>query len=1506
MADLIEIGIEVRTNSVKSASREIDSLGNTLKSAERSASAFVDAFARQERQISKASQANRRFADTAQGMYREILQVNRETKSATDSARVFEAEMRKQEAATKAVANSYRQLKASVDPAFAAQQRMKKAHADIRAALAAEIITRDEAAQSLRQYRAAAQSASVYTAQTARNTNQLGVLMQQTGYQVGDFAVQVQSGTNVMVALGQQATQLVGTFGMLAKSTRMIGVFAGLGILIPIVTGVAGAFMRMRENAEEALTNVEGHIKSLKEETQNLKDANDLLLSSYENLSRLRVNQEREKIVAQIAAKEQEIRGILNSQASGRNRAAKIQRDQLASLEAESKELQEILDAYDEQIKRQESAQELIDSFKDTLDSLSLDNILSQFDTLNVKIGAAVFGSGTLMGRLSRGFDAAVAAAETAARGQQVGRGRSAGRGGPTAEELRENVPGVQLAYAPTISTRAGTSGRGGGGVSELEKLEQAYETLRASVDKTFASQLKFEKAQDTLNKALKAGIISGKEYDKVLEMIRKEYGLVEKGARTVSDVVAEAFEEAYVTTEEFNDLLKNELVQGIESVSGAFTDFIMSGLRNFSDFADAIKATFRNLIATLIQTAVQNQIIIPIATQMTGGGGIAGGGSGGGIGGGGAIGGVGGGLTAALTTGGSLVGVTGLAGGFGAGLGMAGSAFAGGGFSGLATTITSQVGAATTAGASMASIGAAAGAIAAPLLAIAGGVALISGFFKKKTTQVDQGLDIAIEETDALVETFQILRRKSRFGKSSYSYPTQEAPPEVANPIIESINEIQTSIVDAAGTLGIASSAFDGFTYDMRISLKGLSEEEAAQKLTESLSEMADEFVALTGIFENMDQLLAVANQRYELQTRLLQLQGNQEELLSRQREQELAAVHPLNRALLERIHLLEDVARAESMVNGAMQSFASGIMAQQNAIRSAVAALVEPLQEAINRVRDQARDSLQAFRSVANETRREAEDIVRILRRTIESRTIQSESVQRLRYTQAQQQLSSFAGGEEFTESQLRRATEGVSIDTTGFFGSFEDYARDFYKTQISLTKLADKAEGELTDVEKQIDIAEKAYQVALGTYQETQDFNGTLNQLLTDLESYTQTVARNEPFIEQIKEEGDRQVELLDSILAQTIVQFNALRGVETSVADLVGTNVTISEALGVLGIEGETLAGAVVALEPKVDEIGSHIDELNDNAAAFDQSTVDLLEYADGLNLGVIGLKGNIDILDENVKIQQETLRDVGINIFNLGETLSDAMGSLGGIVSGLSSSVSNLVSANNALATAQKAANVTPDVEKVLKESKDVIEGSKNTSVEKLLTRAEVDAAIQKANEAGANIITSAGLEARTGKTDFSQAELERALEAAESFIREANTAAAIEELQDAVTASSTTKASKSQVSQKLLDAVTPGFAMGGMHSGGLRMVGEEGPELEVTGPSRIYNKRDTMNMLSSGGSETVSEIRNLRREVSELRREQRKIGVENVKYNKKSYDLNRQWDIVGLPETRTT
>ena len=93
------------------------------------------------------------------------------------------------------------------------------------------------------------------------------------------------------------------------------------------------------------------------------------------------------------------------------------------------------------------------------------------------------------------------------------------------------------------------------------------------------------------------------------------------------------------------------------------------------------------------------------------------------------------------------------------------------------------------------------------------------------------------------------------------------------------------------------------------------------------------------------------------------------------------------------------------------------------------------------------------------------------------------------------------------------------------------------------------------------------------------------------------------------------------------------------------------------------------------------------------------------------------------------------------------------------------------------------------------------------------------------------------------------------------------------------------------------------FAMGGYHTGGLRMVGERGPEIEATGPSRIFSHNQTSGMFRDPDlKEAVNE---LRREVSGLRGEQRQMQATNAKYVKRNYDINRKWDVDGLPATRT-
>ena len=84
----------------------------------------------------------------------------------------------------------------------------------------------------------------------------------------------------------------------------------------------------------------------------------------------------------------------------------------------------------------------------------------------------------------------------------------------------------------------------------------------------------------------------------------------------------------------------------------------------------------------------------------------------------------------------------------------------------------------------------------------------------------------------------------------------------------------------------------------------------------------------------------------------------------------------------------------------------------------------------------------------------------------------------------------------------------------------------------------------------------------------------------------------------------------------------------------------------------------------------------------------------------------------------------------------------------------------------------------------------------------------------------------------------------------------------------------------------------PQFARGGRHFGGLRIVGENGPELEYTGASQIYNARQTRDLLAgAGGDPTHAE---------DLRR----LLLEVVKNTKRTSDIARKHDVDGMPPVR--
>ena len=181
--------------------------------------------------------------------------------------------------AQKEVADAHERTRQRYVAGAAAQAQLKQAQRDLSAAYRAGVINIDE-------YRKALILLNQQNLGNRRSTNNLGVAMQQTGYQVGDFVVQVQSGQNPMVAFGQQATQLVGVLYLLPPATlaARVGIFGlslsvsalimSLGIIVPILTAVGAAYMRFKKESDKAgkaVSELEERVKSLKDSLKEYK-----------------------------------------------------------------------------------------------------------------------------------------------------------------------------------------------------------------------------------------------------------------------------------------------------------------------------------------------------------------------------------------------------------------------------------------------------------------------------------------------------------------------------------------------------------------------------------------------------------------------------------------------------------------------------------------------------------------------------------------------------------------------------------------------------------------------------------------------------------------------------------------------------------------------------------------------------------------------------------------------------------------------------------------------------------------------------------------------------------------------------------------------------------------------------------------------------------------------------------------------------------------------------------
>jgi hypothetical protein len=158
--------------------------------------------------------------------------------------------------ASRESANAKRMLRMEFREGYAAQVQYRSGQMRLNQAQRLGMVTADQYKVQLAALHTQLQANTVAGVANGARMRATGLVMQQTGYQVGDFLVQVQGGTNAMVAFGQQATQLAGLLTVLGRSTAMVAAGAALSILIPLATALGGAWLRTRRETDDAADSI--------------------------------------------------------------------------------------------------------------------------------------------------------------------------------------------------------------------------------------------------------------------------------------------------------------------------------------------------------------------------------------------------------------------------------------------------------------------------------------------------------------------------------------------------------------------------------------------------------------------------------------------------------------------------------------------------------------------------------------------------------------------------------------------------------------------------------------------------------------------------------------------------------------------------------------------------------------------------------------------------------------------------------------------------------------------------------------------------------------------------------------------------------------------------------------------------------------------------------------------------------------------------------------------------
>ena len=1592
MADLGTISILVDSSQVRSAKEDVQDLGNSYNSAAKSASVFMQTFAKAAAQSAKDAQYLRDVARANQEIINTNLKVSNSYMSAEDSAAIFARELRAQELQAQKtaranqeiintnlrVSNSYmsaedsaaiftrelraqelqaqktaranqdainKQLGVNKPSAVSAGAGFGAIEAEIlrlesmynKVAVAARVyeqvqeslnravmlgvLTTDEKEAKLQELSVAYQKVGndAGKAQTfinqfgenaqvsGRGLNKFGMIAQQVGYQVGDFFVQIQSGTNVFVAFGQQATQLAGLIPGVA------GAIAGIGI--SLVTALL-AFNDRANQAKETTNAFTEALDSLKNSTQNLRvqlESLKLGVSSEEAaliLEAKNLEEERLQVLKSISDQTKVLRQDYGATERDIRQALFAEYERLSVLEQLLQEKNKEIDANREAakaLKDAESAGKLSANYIRLIAERALDSAEKLKDA--AKSAEALKRALSAASAFSSNLDANVAQLSA------------------QLEEARGKQGAVLALTIQQMEAEA--------------RLNRSRAVAAGEDALTADARLAIDLAQIDRYKELQQSIES-------VETSTKRSGTSAKKALGDAEKAAEALRKE----------TEGPLVNAVQGLSNAWGDFVVRGFKDFKGFASSVLNIFKSMIAQMIATAVANPIMIGMGLGGSVAGGMAGGAMAGAAGGAAA-----GGLLSGIGT-----GIAGFGGGLSASLGIGGYASAGlfnvGANAAVASAATGAGAFATTLGAAM------------PLIGV--GLALFSLFRKKPIIKpedlkkVNDALDMTGQKLNLTGKEAQIAARE--LGKLAGGFDELSKKANFFFENFYTVNERQAKI--AAKAQGQLNKVFE----DLGISIPQTHEEfrqlvEAQDLTTESGREMytallnvSSAFVTLRGSADQAAQALAMQSAAVNEATAQRKLNQYFDREFQARDIENVGTTLEQNDYLMNQ--MVEDynryVERFNENLKGLSEIDAPRLKPIDRQTLESMTDIDERLGEALNKTSSIQSTLLTWYAGVRKTEEEISNAIVDFTGNKLDAS----------RYKRYGDLPAGFLEkfGKYFMFDKLP-----YILEVTQFVNEqiiiFEGLEDDLRTTLQGLGKYADAWNGigkamadlnaSLTSVGPNIanageivgrisGIVISAFESIRKGYEKITEATDKIRTFFSDefsalaqeynkdtsLTQSTKIVDRVEKILQAPVRLLDRLDVLMKKLDKKSDVAYEAVRSTEQTILNLTASGQEVSKELreSYSRMEGSFKeareAGRKAAEEIQkirlfIDTVGTATKEF---ISAVEKMTVAPIEeglkffepkmfseMGDNIRRGLTDIftslseggyesfeRGFVQLTDllasEAITIDQfnksfKIMRDVFLGNISLTEAYTTRQQE---VVQKLSNAYGKLTDVlNSALSV------VRNGIEALLGQlrSADVV-ANRRTSTAYLQSVARTGQFDATRLESAVGAVTSGDITGFGTRQEFARyvAITTQLLQSVEGTLGgQLNTlqmqqVKAILNIQDTSESASESLQSISQLLSEFLGVGgrIPAFAAGGYHSGGLRIVGENGPEIEATGPSRIISNRQ----LSLGSDPE------LRHEVAQMRADLNTALVQIAKNTRKSADTLNKFDYQGLPKER--